>query len=133
MSGALAAVRASGAYPTTKLAFEFLVLTAARSGEVRGARWEEVDVDAAVWTVPGDRTKTSRPHRVPLSGRALDVLQEAAKCRDVTGLVFPSARGLVMSDMTISKLIKELGIEAVPHGFRIVVPYVGSRKNLDPA
>ena len=118
VSGALAAVRASGAYPTTKLAFEFLVLTAARSGEVRGARWEEVDVDAAVWTVPGDRTKTSRPHRVPLSGRALDVLQEAAKCRDVTGLVFPSARGLVMSDMTISKLIKELGIEAVPHGFR---------------
>ena len=111
-------VRASAAYPTTKLAFELLVLTATRSGEVRRARREEVDLDAAVWTIPGERTKTGRPHRIPLSPRALDVLREAEAYRDRTGLVFPSARGLVMSDMTISKLIKELGIEAVPHGFR---------------
>ena len=118
VSGALSRVRVSAAYPTTKLAFEFLVLTACRSGEVRGARWEEIDLDAALWTVPGERTKTSRPHRVPLSGRALDLLREAADLRDHTGLVFSSARGLTMSDMTLSKLIKELGIDAVPHGFR---------------
>ena len=118
VSDALAAVRASAAYPTTKLAFELLVLTATRSGEVRRARWEEFDRDAAVWTIPGERTKTARPHRIPLSPRALDVLREAAELRDRTGLVFPSARGLTMSDMTLSKLIKELGIAAVPHGFR---------------
>ena len=118
VSDALAAVRASAAYPTTKLAFELLVLTATRSGEVRRARWDEFDLDAAVWTIPGERTKTGRPHRIPLSPRALDVLREAAELRDRTGLVFPSARGLTMSDMTLSKLIKELGIAAVPHGFR---------------
>ncbi len=118
VSGALAAVRASAAYPTTKLAFELLVFTAARSGEVRRARVEEFDLDAALWTIPGTRTKTGRPHRIPLSTRAIEVLREAAEHRNGSGLVFPSARGLTMSDMTLSKLIKELGIEAVPHGFR---------------
>ena len=92
------------------------MLTACRSGEVRGARWDEID--SRIWTVPLERTKTSRPHRVPLSDRALEVLREAAGLRDHTELVFPSARGLVMSDMTLSKLIRELGIDAVPHGFR---------------
>ena len=118
VSDAVSRVQASAAFPTTKLAFELLVLTATRSGEVRRARWEEFDLDAAVWTIPGLRTKTGRPHRIPLSPRALEVLSEAAELRDRTGLVFPSARGLTMSDMTLSKLIKELGIEAVPHGFR---------------
>ena len=111
-------VRASGAYPTTKLAFALLVLTATRSGEVRQARIEEFDLDGATWTIPGDRTKTGRPHRVPLSDAALDVLREARQYADGSGLAFPSARGLTMSDMTLSKLIKELGINAVPHGFR---------------
>lgn len=118
VSDAVSRVRASAAYPTTKLAFEFLVLTATRSGEVRAARWDEIDVDGKVWTIPAARAKTGRPHRVPLSPRAFDVLREAAALRDGSGYVFPSARGLKMSDMTLSKLIKELGIEAVPHGFR---------------
>ena len=81
VGGALAAVRASAAYPTTKLAFAFMVLTAARSGEVRGATWSEIDMDAAVWTVPGDRIKSGREHRVPLTTAALDVLREAAQYR----------------------------------------------------
>ena len=98
------------------LAFEFLVLTAARSGEVRGARWEEIDGD--VWTVPGERMKAGRPHRVPLSPAALAVLDQARQYADDSGLVFPSARGKPMSDMTLSKLLKGLGIDAVPHGFR---------------
>ena len=118
VSAALAAVRASAAYPTTKFAFALLVLTATRSGEVRQARVDEFDLDAKVWTIPADRAKTGRSHRVPLSPAALAVLDEARQYADGSGLVFPSARGKVMSDMTMSKLIKELGIEAVPHGFR---------------
>ena len=101
-----------------KLAFEFLVLTAARSGEVRLATWDEMDLDAAVWLVPGARMKAKRDHRVPLSGRALAILRDAQSLRDGTGLVFPSPRGKPLSDMTLSKLIKELGFPAVPHGFR---------------
>ena len=118
VSGALATVRASASHPTTRLAFEFLVFTAARSGEVRGATWSEVDMDTATWTIPAERMKMDRPHRVPLSPRAVEVLREAAAYRDGSGLVFPSARGKVMSDMTLSKMIKGLGIAAVPHGFR---------------
>ena len=118
VGGALAAVRASAAYPTTKLAFAFMVLTAARSGEVRGATWDELDMDAAIWTVSGDRIKSGREHRVPLTTAALDVLREAAQYRDRSGLVFPSARGKVMSDATIGKLLAENGVDAVPHGFR---------------
>ena len=118
VAAALTKVRASGAWPSTKMAFEFLVLTAARSGEVRLATWGEVDRDGAVWTVPAERMKTQREHRVPLSDRALEVLREASKYADGSGLVFPSQSGRVLSDMTISKLVKEQGIPAVPHGFR---------------
>ena len=118
VAAALCTVRATDAAPATKLAFEFLVLTAARSGEVRGARWDEIDMDAALWTVPADRMKMGRSHRVPLSGRALAVLREAAPHRDTSGLVFPSVRGGTMSDNTLSKLLRENGVAAVPHGFR---------------
>ena len=118
VAGALAAVRASGAYRATVLAFEFLVLTAGRSGEVRGARWEEIDLDASTWTVPAARMKAARDHRVPLSGRALAVLEEARELSDGSGLVFPSVRGKAISDTTMSKLLLENRIGAVPHGFR---------------
>ena len=113
---AIQRVQASKASASVKLAFELLVVTAARSGEVRLATWDEVDLDAATWTVPGSRMKTKRDHRVPLCGRALAILHEA---RQVTGhLIFPSQRGKPLSDMTLSKLVKELNIPAVPHGFR---------------
>ena len=82
-----------GAYPATVLAFEFLVLTACRSGEVRGALWEEMDLEAREWRIPAERMKTHREHRVPLSGRALAVLREAQRLAAGSGLVFPSARG----------------------------------------
>ncbi len=117
VGAAVRKVRASGAWSAAKLAFEFLVLTAARSGEVRGARWDEID--GPTWTIPGERMKTGRLHRVPLSPRALEVLAEARELADGSGLVFPSVRrGKMLSDMTLSKLVKNLGIEAVPHGFR---------------
>ena len=114
---AVAAVRASAAWRGTKLAFEFLVLTAARSGEVRLATWEEVDLDARAWTVPAERAKAGRGHRVPLSAGALGVLA-AARELGVAGLVFPSARGRAISDATMGKLLRQRGINAVPHGFR---------------
>ena len=115
---ALAKVRASNAYIGTILAFQFLVLTAARSGEVRGARWDEIDFDARTWTVPGERMKAGRAHRVPLSAAALGVLRDAREYSDGAGLVFPSITGRVMTDSTMSKLVKELGIEGTPHGMR---------------
>ena len=115
---AVATIRASGATTAAKLAFEFLVLTAARSGEVRLARWDEIDLDAEVWTLPAERTKANREHRVPLSCRAAEVLRAARALRNGGNLVFPSPRGKPLSDMTLSKLLKEQGVQAVPHGFR---------------
>ena len=121
---AVSVIRASRAWAGTKLAFEFLVLTAARSAEVRLATWGEVDRDSAVWAIPGSRMKTRREHRVPLCGHAVEILDEAERLRgDGSGptpmdLLFPSPRGKALSDMTLSKLVKEQGIAAVPHGFR---------------
>ena len=118
VAAALATVRASGAAVTTRLAFDFLVLTAARSGEVRRATWAEVDLDAAVWTVPAERMKAQREHRVPLCARAVEILNEARGYADGFGLLFPSVTGRVISDNTLSKLLREQGVAAVPHGFR---------------
>ena len=118
VAAAIATVRASGAYPITVLCFQFLVLCAVRSGEARLALWEEIDFETATWTIPAERMKSARPHRVPLSTRAVEVLTEAWDYRDSSGLVFPSHTGKALSNMTLSKLVKELRIPAVPHGFR---------------
>ena len=90
VADALATVRTSGALVTTKDAFELLVLTAARFGEVRLATWDEMDLDAAVWTIPAVRMKAKRDHRVPLSARAVAILTEARGRSDGTALVFCS-------------------------------------------
>lgn len=111
-------VHASNAWAATKLALEFLVLTASRSGEVRLAKWAEIDLDGATWEIPAERMKMKRPHRVPLSDRAAALLKQAAHLQDDSGLVFPSMRGKALSDMTLSKLVKELGFDADVHGFR---------------
>ena len=115
---ALETIRATEAWPSTKLAFEFLVLTAARSGEVRLASWKEIDLEEAVWTIPGERMKANREHRVPLSGRALEVLREAREYCSGGKLVFPSLTGKPLSNATLSKLCRDNAISAVPHGFR---------------
>ena len=115
---AIEKIRQSGAHPGTKLAFEFLVLTAARSGEVRGAKWHEIDFEKATWTIQPERMKTAREHRVPLSSRALEVLTEAREFADGSDLIFPSVMGKALSDATLSKLLRENGIKGVPHGFR---------------
>ena len=119
VAGAIKAVRASGSGAAVKLAFEFLILTAARSGEVRLMAWSEVDIDAAIWTIPADRMKAGRAHRVPLCARALEILAEARQLGNGSGLVFPGTRpGKPLSDMTLSKLMRDLSLDAVPHGFR---------------
>ena len=118
VAGGIAKIRQSAAWTGTKLALEFLVLTAARSGEVRGARWSEVDLEAQTWTVPVERMKMGKPHRVPLSARALEVLSEAREIADDSGLLFPSVTGRSLSDNTLSKLCRENSVGCVPHGFR---------------
>ena len=116
---ALAKVQASKrAWWGTKACFRFMVATASRSVEARGATWAEIDLEAGTWTVPAERMKAKREHVVPLSGLALETLCEARDHADTSGLVFPSATGRVMSDSTVSKLLRQNGIEAVPHGFR---------------
>ena len=118
VSAAIHAVQDSHSDMSTKLAFEFLVLTAARSGEVRLATWAEIDLEAKVWTIPAERMKAKREHRVPLSDRARDILREVQALVDESGLVFPSSRGKPLGGKTLWQLLKGLEIAAVPHGFR---------------
>ena len=118
VAGAIWTVRQSEAAVAVKLGFEFLVLTACRSGEMRGARWEEIDLEAAMWTVPPERMKHRRVHRVPLSARAREILAEAGRIERSTDLVFPLPAGGMLPDRDLSSLLRELGIAAVPHGFR---------------
>ena len=118
VASAIEKVRASKSGPVVKLAFEFLVLTATRSGEVRGAVWTEIDRDEGVWTIPAPRTKGNREHRVPLSRRALEILEEARALGRGSLLVFPSVRGNPLGVTALSRLLKTLRIAAVPHGFR---------------
>jgi integrase len=119
VSWAVAQVRESTSNLLTKLAFEFLVLTAARSGEVRKANWEEILWQRRTWEIPAYKMKAGRNHRVPLSDRAMEVLKEAWETSGPDGLVFPSGPGgRAMSDMTITVLLRRVGVPAVPHGFR---------------
>ena len=119
VSAALKRVRAADAYRGTVLALEFLVLTAVRSSEVRKARWDHIDVDDAVWTIPAEGMKSGREHRVPLSDRTLLVLDEARReLVHGNGVVFPSKAGGIQRNGTMSDLMRELKIDAVPHGFR---------------
>ena len=102
------------------LPFEFLTLTACRSGEVRRAVWDEIDFKAAIWTVPAERMKAKREHRVPLSSYSLKVLNEAIQMLADGNheLIFPSPTGKVLSDNTLSKLCRDHNIGCVPHGMR---------------
>ena len=82
---AIAQIQASTADPITKLAFEFLVLTAGRTGEVRGATWDEINLDCRTWEIPAERMKMDRPHRVPLADRAVAILSEVRELTDGKG------------------------------------------------
>jgi integrase len=104
----------------TRLGLQFAILTAARSGEVRGATWAEIDFEAQLWTVPAERMKAEREHVVPLSEPALRILR---RCKELmvgdAPLVFPGSRPRQpMSDMTLTKLMRELKAPFTVHGFR---------------
>ena len=116
---ALQTVLASSSSASIRLSFAFLVLTAARSGEVRYALWEEIDTQSRTWTIPASRMKAAREHRVPLSGRAIEDLRAAAELNGGGGLIFPSpVTGGPLSNNTHRQMLADLGIAAVPHGFR---------------
>ena len=104
----------------SRLALAFAILTAARSGEVRGATWDEIDLESGLWTIAASRMKASREHVVPLTEPALRIIRRCAELRLPTSdLVFPGMkRGAPLSDMTLSKLMKEMGEPYTVHGFR---------------
>ena len=118
VGAAIKQVRDTAGHPTTKLAFEYITYTAARSGEARLATWSEVDLKSRTWTIPEARMKNGLEHKVPLSEAALDVLGRAKQFSDGSGLIFPSERGKSMSDNTISKLLRDNRVATTPHGLR---------------
>ena len=98
------------------LALEFTILTAARTGEVIAAKWGEVDLEKAVWTVPANRMKAGKEHRVPLPPRAVEIL----KATQALGKewLFPAIRGGSMSGMAMTMLLRRMKVDATVHGFR---------------
>ena len=119
VAAAIEKVRAAEPGRVDSLAFEFMVLTAARGAEVRGAVWSEIDQDAGVWTIPASRMKTAREQRVPLCGRALEILEAARKLGDGKDpVVFVSERRRPLATKRLNRLLGKHGITAVPHGFR---------------
>ena len=111
---------------------EFVILTACRSGEARLATWNEIDLAAGTWNIPGNRMKSGRQHRVPLSDKAIALLEslprfeslsrsefESLSGLEATELLFPGrVAGKPISDMTMTKIMRDMGVDAVPHGFR---------------
>ena len=96
-------------------ALHFAILTAARSGEIRAATWEEVDLEKRVWVVPAERMKGGRVHRVPLSVGAVQVLKSLPRGSEY---IFHNTKGTKLSDVSISKVPKRLGYDVTAHGFR---------------
>ena len=122
VAAALEIVEASQASIAAKLCFRFLVLTAARPGEARGATWSEINFEDKVWRIPGWRMKGYTEHRVPLSRQAVELLTEASALREETDLVFPSPlkKGEPLSNMSLMKILRTVGLaeRATAHGFR---------------
>ena len=104
-------------------ALQFLILTAVRSGSVRMAEWSEIDLSKKLWIIPPEHTKTKQEHRIPLQPQAITLLKSLPRIAG-NNKIFPSPRGVALSDMALSQLMRgmkergELTIDAVPHGFR---------------
>ena len=118
VAAALAKVRDSNVYPTARLVFGFAVLTAVRSGEARGARWDEINRSEALWEIPAERMKGGRPHRAPLSAQALEVLTTAHEYENGSGLLFPREDGRAWPAWKMSKLAADLDLGGTLHGMR---------------
>jgi integrase len=113
-------LRDANASDSAKFAFEFMILTAARSGEVIGARWDEIDRSAKTWTIPAERIKVWREHRVPLTARCVELLDEAEKLADGGGFWFPSRSPKApLSNTVLLMLLRRLKrTDITAHGFR---------------
>jgi integrase len=103
---------------TAARALEFLTLTATRSGEVRGAQWAEIDLAKKIWTVPAQRMKAKREHRVPLSAQAIKLLKSLPS-KEAGGVLFPGRKLMAtLSDMSLTVVMRRMQVPAVPHGLR---------------
>jgi integrase len=113
---AIETFKASGCDDTVKLALEFIILTAARTGEVRLAQWSEIDFDTARRIIPGERMKSGKEHRVPLSPRVMEILR--LQQNNGSNLIFPNPKGKPYSDMTFTTALRRLKMDFTVHGFR---------------
>jgi integrase len=112
-------LRASENSEVVRLAFEFLILTAARTSEVLGAKWTEVDFAEKIWTVPAERMKAGRQHRVPLAPRALEILNRAQEIAGGSEYVFPGRAGTrPLSNMVFLMTLRRMKLDVTAHGFR---------------
>jgi integrase len=118
VSAIIAAIRNTASEDAAKLALEFTILTAARSGEVRLAPPSEVDLSRQRWNIPGERMKMGRPHSVPLSPRALEIIEQVMPRAEKTGYLFTNKKGKPYSDMTLTQILRRLGFDFTVHGFR---------------
>ncbi|CCJ07342.1 integrase arm-type DNA-binding domain-containing protein [Methylocystis sp. SC2] len=132
----LVAIDAYDGWPTLRCALQFTALTFARPGEVRGATWAEINVEEAIWRIDGDRTKVRRPHDVPLSRQALDVLREVKEVARST-LVFPSIRSNArpLSENAMNAALRRMGFtqdEMTAHGFRAAASSILNERGFRP-
>ena len=119
VAAALRAVRGTtDTHPSAALCVELIVLTAVRPGEARGALWDEIDMDAATWTIPASRMKAGREFTVPLSTAALDVLDRTRKLSGESPLVFPSRTGGPLPPKAPLRVLKRAEVASTLHGFR---------------
>ena len=119
---AIRTIRSSTSYAGARLCLEFLILTGVRSIEARSAKWDEIDTEKAVWTIPAERMKSGKEHRVPLAKLAVSVLQKAKQIGLTSsrkaGLIFPSQSGRLQDGAMLSRLLKKENIDSTVHGFR---------------
>ena len=118
VAAAMSAIAAGDEWAGRKLALQFVILTACRSQEVRGATWGEIDMAGAVWTIPAERSKNGHAHRVPLAAQALAILEQARGLAGHSDLVFPAVRGGVLNNSSLSELTRAHGLATTVHGFR---------------
>lgn len=112
-------LHSEGDHTSSRLALELLILTATRTSEVLLARWEEFDLEAKIWTIPAERMKAKRVHRIPLTARSLEILEAAKQLATGSTLVFPGMkRDQSMSNMALLKLLDRMKVDVTAHGFR---------------
>ena len=136
VADAMKKIRDTSSAVASRLCLEWLVLTAARSGEARGATWQEIDAENRLWIVPAHRMKAGVQHRVPLSDAALAVLENAKAISDVSGLIFPSPlrAGCTLASNTFAKVLLRVGLagKTTTHGLRTTFRVWASEKTTTP-